>query len=201
MRTPIGILISGRGSNLMAIKGAADSGLLKVHIAFVGSDNPAAPGLIWAREQGLQTITLDYSRGRLHGEKQIELTMRRFNTEHLVLAGFMRILSEEFVKRHRGRIINVHPSLLPSFPGKSGIEDAFRYGVKVTGVTVHLVDEQVDHGPILAQEAVTVEASDTLEDLEEKIHKVEHRIYPVAIDRWLREGDFSLSSLRRSRLV
>ncbi|EHM10163.1 phosphoribosylglycinamide formyltransferase, formyltetrahydrofolate-dependent [Thermanaerovibrio velox DSM 12556] len=198
MRTPIGILISGRGSNLMAIKSAADAGLLRAHIAFVGSDNPAAPGLTWAREQGLQTIELDYSSGRLRGEEQLEQAMVYYDTHHLVLAGFMRILSERFVERHKGMIINIHPSLLPSFPGKKGIEEAFRYGVKVTGVTVHIVDEQVDHGPILAQEAVTVEEGDTLQDLEDKIHGVEHKIYPVTIDRWLEEGDFSLPRLRRS---
>lgn len=180
----------------MAIKDAIDSGQLSARISFVGSDRHDSPGLGWAMRQGMRCLTLDYSKGRDAAERQIELAMKDTGTHHLVLAGFMRILSEGFTRRHKGRVINIHPSLLPSFPGRNGIADAFSYGVMITGVTVHLVDEQVDHGPILAQEAIPVTQSDTMETLEEKIHRVEHRIYPAIIDRWLREGDFSLLKTR-----
>jgi len=196
MKPNIGVLISGRGSNLMAIKEAIDRGDLNARIGFVGSDVPDCPGMVWASGQGLDTVFLDYSKGREAAECQIDRAMELHRVRHLVLAGFMRILSAPFVGRHRGQVINLHPSLLPSFPGQSGIRDAFLYGVRITGVTVHLVDEQVDHGPILAQEAVEILEGDTLESLEERVHRVEHRLYPATIDRWLKEGDFSLASLR-----
>ncbi|MCX5703662.1 MAG: phosphoribosylglycinamide formyltransferase, partial [Candidatus Omnitrophica bacterium] len=99
----------------------------------------------------------------------------------IVLAGFMRILSPEFVKNHKNKILNIHPAILPSFKGAQAIKDAFSYGVKVTGITVHFVDEEADHGPIILQQAVRIEEGETMESLEEKIHKIEHKLYPEAI--------------------
>lgn len=174
----IAILISGRGSNMMALCRKVEEDLLPVEVTFVASDDPDAAGLSRASEMGLRTEILPYGQnGRETAEKDLTELLRKTGTEWIVLAGFMRILSSSFVREHEGRIVNIHPSLLPSFPGATGIEDAWNYGVKVTGVTIHLVDEKVDHGVILAQAPVTLEKDDTLEDLEQKIHLVEHDIY------------------------
>ena len=189
--TPLGVLLSGRGTNFLALAEAIQRSEVPGRIALVASDRSDAPGLDLARARGLETAVLPYREGRDRGEEVLEDLLSRHGIRHLVLAGFMRILSAPFVGRHRGEIINLHPALLPSFPGAQGIRDAWEHGVAVTGVTVHLVDEEVDHGPILAQEAVPVLPQDTLEALEDRIHETEHRIYPRTIARWLREGNFS----------
>ncbi|MBP6333792.1 MAG: phosphoribosylglycinamide formyltransferase, partial [Aminivibrio sp.] len=151
---------------------------LNARLKFVASDNPEAAGLKTAQKMGFPTEILNYgTEGRRGAERQLDSLCSRKKVEWIVLAGFMRILSPEFVTAHRGRIVNIHPSLLPSFPGRDGIGDAWRYGVKITGVTVHLVDEGVDSGPILSQTAVPVRARDTLESLEKRIHRSEHGLY------------------------
>lgn len=176
--TKVAILLSGRGSNMVAIWKRIDSGDLPVDVTFVASDNPDAAGLEKASSFGLKTEVLPYrTKGKDIAEEHLARLIRETGTELIILAGFMKILSSEFVRAHQGRIVNIHPSILPSFPGARGIEDAWSYGVKVTGVTIHLVDEEVDHGIILAQIPVLINSSDSIEDLEEKIHRVEHDIY------------------------
>jgi phosphoribosylglycinamide formyltransferase-1 len=143
----------------------------------VASDKKDALGIKKAREMGFETIILPYNEGRARAEGHLNEKILSQSVEWIVLAGFMRILSSDFVGKYRDKIVNIHPSLLPAFPGTSAIKDSFEYGVKVTGVTVHLVDELMDHGPILSQREVRVEDSDTLESLEEKIHEAEHDLY------------------------
>jgi len=179
----IAIFASGRGTNFSAIVKAVKSGALKANIALLVCDNPKAPVLGKARRAGIKIALIkreDFSTKK-DFESEITGALKKNKIDLIVLAGFMRILSERFVKAHSGRIINIHPSLLPSFKGTDGIRCAFDYGVKVTGVTVHFVDELMDHGPIILQAPVKIENHDTLVSLEEKIHKIEHRLYPEAI--------------------
>ncbi len=174
----IAILISGAGTNMRAILSAIESGELEAEASFVGSDNPSAKGLKTAASLGVPTRIFSYKElGRERAEKAIIAAAEEARVDWIVLAGFMRILSPAFVRQFSGRIINIHPSLLPQFPGAHGIRDAWEAGVSETGVTIHIVDEEVDHGPILAQGKVKREADDTLEALEEKIHALEHELY------------------------
>lgn len=177
----IAILISGSGTNMLALAEAVASGELDAEIAFVGSDQENAAGLAKARQLGLGTKYFSYKEGKESAERAIIRAAEDAGVCWIVLAGYMRILSPAFVARFRHRLINIHPSLLPSFPGAHGIEDAWKYGVKITGVTIHEVDELVDHGAILAQEAIEIEESDTLKTLEEKIHRVEHKLYKATL--------------------
>lgn len=191
MKPRIAILISGSGTNMTAITEAVAGGALKAEISFVGSDRESAAGLGKAEARGLNTRTFSYKNGRAAAEEEIAAAVAGAGAHWIVLAGYMRILSPEFVRRFEGRIVNIHPSLLPAFPGAHAIDDAWSYGVKVTGVTVHLVDEQVDHGEILAQQAVAVEEDDTRQSLEAKIHAVEHLVYTATLKKLflLRGGD------------
>ena len=151
---------------------------LSAEVTFVGSDNADAKGLATAESLGITIKVFPYNKGRRNeAEEAIAREIEKTETDWLILAGFMRILSPEFVRRFPNRIINIHPSLLPSFPGAHGIKDAWEAGVGHTGVTVHIVDEEVDHGCILAQERVDINEDDTMETLENKIHLVEHRLY------------------------
>ncbi len=183
------IVLSGRGSNMEALADAVGDGRLDARIDFVASDAEDAPGLEKARERGIETIVLPYASG---GKKDAERRLTEFcsarGVEWIVLAGFMRILSPEFVMAHAGRIVNIHPSLLPSFPGRDGIGDAWRWGVAVTGVTIHLVDSGIDSGRILAQRAVEILPEDSLDNLEEKIHTTEHALYWKTLSELFRTG-------------
>jgi len=186
----IAVFVSGNGTNLQAIIRAIRRGALKARIALVVSDKKDAFALTRARRAGIKTLFLDpkaYKDRRAYDAALLR-HLKAQKAEVVVLAGFMRILSPLFVRAYKNRILNIHPALLPAFPGACAIKDAFRYGVAVTGVTVHFVDEEVDHGPIIAQEPVRVFAADTEESLEEKIHRVEHRIYPEAIKKVLSGG-------------
>lgn len=188
----IAILISGRGSNMIALADAIDKGLLRASVAFVASDREDAAGLDAARKRKFDTLVLPYQRtgnpSREAAEQVLWDKLCSANVEWLILAGFMRILSGGFVSRMSGRIVNIHPSLLPSFPGAHAIQDALNHGVKVTGVTVHQVDERVDHGPILAQRAVSIEDGETFDSLSIKIHAAEHLLYHETLQLLLR-GD------------
>jgi phosphoribosylglycinamide formyltransferase-1 len=188
MARNVGVLISGRGSNLQALIDARDRGELGGVIAVVISNVETAAGLDRARRAGIPTVVRDH-RGRTREDYDDELVtvLREHGVELVCLAGFMRLLSPVFIRAFPGRILNVHPALLPAFPGLDAQEQAFEHGVKVSGATVHLVDEGLDSGPIVAQEAVPVRSDDTAESLTARILEAEHRIYPRAV-RLLLEG-------------
>ncbi|MFP4482095.1 MAG: phosphoribosylglycinamide formyltransferase [Thermovirgaceae bacterium] len=191
MKKRLIVLISGKGTNMEKIIKNCISGFIDATVVFVASDRPDAPGLEKARSFGTPDLVLPYGERDRQGA-EIFLMEKIFEerADLLVLAGFMRVLSPGFVNRLARKIVNIHPSLLPAFPGRRSIERAWEAGVQITGVTVHLVDEKVDHGPILAQEPVRIEQVDTLESLERKIHNVEHRIYSRVL-RDLAAGNFS----------
>lgn len=179
----LGVLISGRGSNLQAIIDAIAAGRLAAEIAVVVSSRPDARGLDRARRAGLETAVVapaDYPT-REACDRQIATRLRRHDVALVCLAGFMRLLSPEFVAAFPDRIVNVHPSLLPAFPGLRGQEQALRHGVKVSGATVHIVTPELDAGPIVRQAAVPVHDDDTPDTLAARILVEEHRIYPEAI--------------------
>ena len=189
MRKRMVVMGSGRGTNFEAIVNYIRERELPIDVVLCITDNPKAGIIERAKRLGVPVKVLDY---KAIGDKgiynQMLLTLLR-NTpfDLLVLAGYMRILPPEIVNEFKGRIVNIHPSLLPAFPGLNAIERAMAHGVKITGVTVHFVDEGVDTGPIIDQEAVRIEEGDTLESLEERIHRVEHRLYPRVIERLLLE--------------
>lgn len=189
----IAVLCSGSGTNLQAIIDNVKSGYIPAEIAFVLSDNKNAFAIERAKSAGIETIVLnpkDY-KTREDFDKEVIKRLKKEKVELVVLAGFMRLLSGHFIKEYKDKIMNIHPSLLPSFKGTHGIKDALDYGVKVTGPTVHLVDESLDHGPIILQRCVEVRDGDTEETLLERVHKEEHKIYPEAIKLFV-EGKLKL---------
>jgi phosphoribosylglycinamide formyltransferase-1 len=178
----LGILLSGRGSNFEAIAKNVREGRLDAEIAVVISNVAGAPGLARALELGLPAVNLP-SKGRPREEYDRLLIdeLKRRDVDLVCLAGYMRLLSPQFIDEFRGRILNIHPSLLPAFPGLHAQRQALDHGVKITGCTVHFVDEGLDSGPIILQAAVPVEAGDTEETLSARILCEEHRIYSEAI--------------------
>ena len=183
----IAVLASGRGSNFSAIIRAAKKGKIKANLSLLVCDNPKAGAVGRAKRAGVKIAMVkreDFS-SRDDFERKIIEHLQQNNIDLVVLAGFMRMLGHELISRYENKIINIHPALLPSFKGAHGIKDAFDYGVKVTGVTVHFVDGQMDHGPIILQSPLRIEEGDTPESLEAKIHKLEHKIYPEAIQLFL----------------
>ncbi len=183
----IGILLSGRGSNFLALHQAIGRGEpVGAQIALVASNVPAAPGLVRARELGLATYALDH-RGLDRGEHERALlaALRAAGVEWVCLAGYMRRLSHTLVEAYPQRILNIHPSLLPAFPGLGAQRQALDYGVRLAGCTVHLVDLGLDTGPIVEQRAVPVEDGDTEETLSARILAEEHRAYAFALRRLL----------------
>jgi phosphoribosylglycinamide formyltransferase-1 len=191
----IGILISGRGSNMLAlIRAVADEGIPGAEVAIVISNVVNAPGLERARENGVETVTLNH-RGKTREEhdRAMAAELRARNVDLVCLAGYMRLLSTWFTREFENRILNIHPSLLPSFPGLDSQRQAIDYGVKFSGCTVHLVDEELDHGPIIKQAVVPVLPDDTEETLSARILVEEHRIYAEAValmlsGQWRIEG-------------
>ena len=194
--TLLGILLSGRGSNFQAIAGNISAGKIPAEIAVVIGNRPGAPGLAAARERGLTAISLP-SKGldRESYDRQLIAALREHEVEWIVLAGYMRILSAEFIRAFPQRILNIHPSLLPSFPGLDAQHQAFDYGVKISGCTVHFVDEHLDHGPIVMQASVAIEPDDTAGTLAERILKEEHRIYSESL-RLLLTGPWRIDDRR-----
>src|SRR5580692_4215705 len=183
----LGSLISGRGSNFLAIADSIEQGRLDAEIAVVLSNHPDAPGLELARKRGLTAKGMP-SRGpdgkvadREVFDRQVIAELRGCGAELICLAGYMRILSGHFIREFHERILNIHPSLLPAFPGLDAQHQALAHGVKVSGCTVHFVDEGLDSGPILKQAVVPVLDEDTAESLSARILKEEHRIYSEAI--------------------
>ena len=189
----IAVFASGRGSNFSAIARAHKKAKFKANLTLLVSDNLKAGAIAKAKRAGVKVALV--KREDFASKKDFEAAIIEHLEENkidlIVMAGFMRMLSPEFVNRYKNRIINIHPALLPSFKGSHGIKDAFDYGVKATGVTVHFVDDKMDHGPIILQKEVRIEEADTLETLEEKIHKIEHKIYPQAI-KLFAEGKLSI---------
>ena len=185
--TKLGILISGRGSNMMSIVAACDAGTIPAEVALVVSNTSDAAGLGWANEHGLATVVhshRDFSDREDH-DRAIVRELKDTEVEWVCLAGYMRLLSRSFIEAFPNRILNIHPSLLPSFPGLHGQRDALRWGVRVSGCTVHLVDLELDHGPIVEQRAVAVRDDDDSESLSDRILEHEHEAYPEAIRKLL----------------
>jgi phosphoribosylglycinamide formyltransferase-1 len=180
-RLRLGVLVSGRGSNLQAIVDAVAKGTLDAEVSVVVSDKPDAPALRRIKADVAAVVDRRSYADADSFENAIASVLTERSVELVVLAGFMRVLNPAFISRFTGRIINIHPSLLPSFRGLHAQRQALEYGVKISGCTVHLVDETLDGGPILAQAAVPVLAEDTEESLSERILKEEHRILVKAI--------------------
>ncbi len=187
-RLALVVLISGRGSNLQAIVDAAQ-GDLPIDIRAVISNRPEAAGLARAAEAGMETRVLDHSlyRSRADYDRALQTLIDSFEPDLVVLAGFMRILSPAFVNHYQGRMLNIHPSLLPAFPGLDTHEKALEAGVREHGASVHFVTEEVDGGPLVIQARVPILPKDTPEVLAARVLEQEHRIYPQAI-RWFAEG-------------
>ena len=192
----VGVLVSGRGSNLQALLDAQRSSLLGGVIGVVISNVESAPALDRARAAGVPALFLDH-RGRPREAFDAELAsvLRSHGVDLVCLAGYMRLLSPAFVGEFAGCILNVHPSLLPAFPGKDAQRQAYEHGVKVSGATVHLVEEELDSGPIVLQEAVAVAEDDSPETLAARILEAEHRIYPRAV-RIVLEGRYRIQGRR-----
>ena len=192
----VAVFVSGAGTNLQAI---IDANIAAANIAVVLSNKPDAFALDRALNHGIQVEVVDHKEfdGREAFESEIIERLDKYNIDLVVLAGFMRILTPYFVNNYKDRIINLHPALLPSFPGMHTAKQAIEYGVKITGVTVHFVDDGVDTGPIILQSTVPVEDNDTEDTLLEKIHREEHRIFPEAV-RLFCEGRLSISGRKVS---
>jgi phosphoribosylglycinamide formyltransferase 1 len=192
----LGILLSGRGSNFAAIANNVASGALDAEIAVVIANRPEARGLETARSRGLAALCLP-SKGldREIYDRQLAGTLRAHNVELVILAGYMRLLSGYFIREFPQRILNIHPSLLPSFPGLDAQYQALKHGVKISGCTVHFVDEGLDAGPIILQAAVPVRDDDTVDSLSARILKEEHRIYTEAI-RIALSGNYRIEERR-----
>lgn len=194
MPLDIAIVASGSGTNAQAIMDRIDEGALNARIRLIVTNNPGAGVLERAAGAGLPASVLDHRcfESREAFDASLAGIIARSGAEYVILAGFMRILGGAFLSSFPGRVLNIHPALLPSFPGTRGGPDALAYGVKITGCSVHFVEEKMDSGPLIIQAAVPLTAGDTLEELMPRIHAMEHRIYPQAI-QWLAEGRIGVS--------
>lgn len=189
----LAVLASGNGSNFQAIADSVKRKELNINLTLLVCDNPDAFVLKRAEKAGIKSVLVkreDYSSKRDFEDEIIRL-LKENRIDLIVMAGFMRMITPKFVGCYKNRILNIHPSLLPAFKGAEAIKDAFEYGAKVTGVTVHFVDEEMDHGPIILQAAVEIKEKDTLESLGERIHAAEHKLYPYAI-KIFTEGKFKI---------
>lgn len=185
--TKLGILLSGRGSNFIAIAERITSGKLKdCEIAVVLSNRAEAAGLKAAQERGLKAIAIEANgRKRAEHDEAIVAALKEHKVDLVILAGYMRLLSPGFIAAYPQRILNIHPSLLPAFPGLDAQQQAFEYGVKLAGCTVHFVDEKLDHGVMIAQRVVAVEETDDAATLSQRILEQEHEAYAEAIGKVL----------------
>ena len=185
--TKLAILISGTGSNMKSIVAACEAGEVPAEVAIVISNRADAPGIEWAAEHGLETAVLshkDFADREAHDLAIVEL-LREAGVEWVCLAGYMRLLSAVFVDAYPNRVLNIHPALLPSFPGLHGQRQAWEFGVKVSGCTVHIVDLELDHGPIVVQRSVPVLDGDNEDRLAARILEQEHMAYPEALQALL----------------
>ena len=180
MSIKLGVLISGSGTNLQALIDAIAAGKLDASIELVVSSRPSAYGLKRAEAAGIQTLTLskEIYADPMVADEVIATGLRRAGVDYVLMAGYMRMVHDPILASFPNRVVNIHPALLPSFKGAHAIQDAFDYGVKVTGVTVHFANSDYDCGPIIAQRPVEVEEGWTVDQLEARIHEVEHQIYP-----------------------
>lgn len=197
----IGVLLSGSGTNLQAIIDAAAEGL-PVEIVHVVSSRPDAFGIERAHRAGIPVTVLnrDVYADPVEADKRIAETLRYAHAEYVVMAGYMRKVTPVLLDAFPDRVLNLHPALLPSFKGAHAIQDAFDAGVKVTGITVHFANEDYDKGPIVAQRAVEVREDDTLDDLEARIHEVEHVLYPEVL-RLVAEGRVTVGEDRKVHIA
>ena len=189
MSIRLGVLLAGSGTNLQAIIDRIEEGTLDATVELVVSSRPDAYGLQRAQRHGLQTLTLskELYADPFVADEVIATELKLHDVDYVVMAGYMRMVHAPILQAFPNRVVNLHPALLPSFKGAHAIQDAYDYGVKVTGVTVHFADDQYDCGPIIAQEALVVEEGWTVDELEEHIHAIEHRLYPNTI-QLLAEG-------------
>jgi phosphoribosylglycinamide formyltransferase-1 len=181
--------LSGSGTNLQAIIDRIEEGTLDASIELVVSSRPSAYGLKRAEKHGLQTLTLskELYADPLVADEVIAAQLKMHDVDYVIMAGYMRMVHDPILAAFPNRVVNLHPALLPSFKGAHAIQDAYDYGVKVTGVTVHFADEKYDCGPIIAQQALVVQEGWTVDELEEHIHQIEHKLYPNTI-QLLAEG-------------
>lgn len=193
----VGVLISGRGSNLQAIIDASEKGEIPARVAVVVSNDPEAYGLERARKHGIPAVVIDHRKFKDKNTYELEIvkTLKQYGVDLVCLAGYMRIVGPVLLEHYPGKMINIHPALLPSFPGLHAQRQALDHGVKVSGVTVHLVDEGCDTGPIILQAAVAVLEGDTEETLSVRILEQEHKIYPQAI-KLFAEGRLKIEGRR-----
>ncbi|MGH7799073.1 MAG: phosphoribosylglycinamide formyltransferase [Thermodesulfobacteriota bacterium] len=193
-KTQVGVFVSGSGSNLQAL---IDAKIPSVEIVVVVSNNPDAYAIERAKKNKIPVEVIDHRNysSREDFEREIQKRLDQDKIDLIALAGFMRILTPLFIRNYKHRIMNLHPALLPSFPGTNAVKQALMYGVKFTGCTVHFVDEGVDTGPIILQAVVPIYDTDTEESLLERIHKEEHRIYPEAV-RLFGEGKLRIEGRR-----
>ncbi|MEC0206349.1 phosphoribosylglycinamide formyltransferase [Paenibacillus lautus] len=190
----IAVFASGRGSNFQALADAQHRGALGGEISILVCDKPQAPVVELAKAANVDVFAFqpkEYA-SKEDYEREIAAELQQRGVELIVLAGYMRLLSPSFVEFYSGRIINIHPSLLPAFPGKDAIGQALDYGVKMTGVTVHFVDGGMDTGPVIAQKAVEIKEGDTAEVLAQRIHAVEQKLYSEVVS-WFAQGRISLN--------
>ncbi len=190
--TRLAVMASGNGTNFAALLAYIKQAKLPVEIVRLVVDHDDVKVIDLAKEAQVPVFTINYKDypNRETAEKQILQQLADDEIDGILLAGYMRILTPQFVKAYPQKIINIHPALLPSFPGRHGIDDAYNYGVKVTGVTIHFVNDGVDSGKIIAQEPVRIEDDDSLDSLEAKIHTVEHKLYPKTLQKLIKEGVF-----------
>ncbi|KAB2659837.1 MAG: phosphoribosylglycinamide formyltransferase [Verrucomicrobia bacterium] len=186
----LGVLGSGKGSNFVAIADGIVAGRVPAEVVLVASDVPDAGILAHARERGIPAVYLPPGKFRTKLDEEAEVALiaalETARVDLVVLAGYMRILKGELLRRFEGRVVNIHPSLLPSFPGLAAWKQALDYGVKITGCTVHLVDQGIDTGPIIAQRAVPVLDGDTPATLHERVQSAERELYPAVVAAWAR---------------
>jgi len=196
----VAVLISGEGTNLQAILDTVHR-REGIEVACVGSSRRDAPGLRRAAGAGVETAVFELAAhpDRAARDRALADWLDERKIDLVVLAGFMEVLGAEFIRRYRNRIVNVHPALLPAFPGVHAVQQALEHGVKVTGVTVHFVDEEVDHGPIILQEAFGLSYPSRIAEIEERVHEIEHRLLPKAV-RMIAAGRVHLD-LDNPRLV
>ncbi len=193
MSIKLGVLLSGSGTNLQAIIDRIAEGTLDATIELVISSRPSAYGLKRAEEAGIQTMTLskEIYADPITADEVIATMLKKADVDYVIMAGYMRMVHYPILNTFPNRVVNLHPALLPSFKGAHAIQDAFDYGVKVTGVTVHFADDKYDCGPIIAQQALAIEEGWTVDELEAHIHEIEHVLYPDTI-QLLAEGRVSV---------